>query len=70
MKQIKQEQNRNLCNIWFVSESGAGLSGDEDGKTEVTDDVTVTTRRLPTYSIQGGSAPKSAENGKTPLKTG
>jgi len=28
------------------SESGTGLSGDDEGKTEVTEDVTVTTRRL------------------------
>ena len=29
---------------FFSSDSGAGLSGEEDGKTEVTED-TVTTRR-------------------------
>ena len=34
-----------LMNKGFVSESGAGLSGDDEGKTEVTEDVTVTTRR-------------------------
>ena len=32
-------------NKGFVLESGAGLSGDDDGKTEVTEDVSVTTRR-------------------------
>ena len=32
------------CQTFFSSDSGAGLSGEEDGKTEVTED-TVTTRR-------------------------
>ena len=50
-KSIKGGQGNNgwkrvktkLSNVFF-SDSGAGLSGEEDGKTEVTED-TVTTRR-------------------------
>jgi len=36
----------NILNNMTSSESGTGLSGDDEGKTEVTEDVTVTTRRL------------------------
>ena len=38
------EKGENKTVKYFFSDSGAGLSGEEDGKTEVTED-TVTTRR-------------------------
>ena len=38
------EKGENKTVKLFFSDSGAGLSGEEDGKTEVTED-TVTTRR-------------------------
>ena len=38
------EKGENKTVKCFFSDSGAGLSGEEDGKTEVTED-TVTTRR-------------------------
>ena len=39
----KKGENKDV-KYFFSSDSGAGLSGEEDGKTEVTED-TVTTRR-------------------------
>ena len=40
---MEKGENKDV-KYFFSSDSGAGLSGEEDGKTEVTED-TVTTRR-------------------------
>ena len=43
-QEVNQKHSKST-NKGLVSESGTGLSGDDEGKTEVTEDVTVTTRR-------------------------